>query len=484
MSMTLAPFDKQLVASALDHAPFAALVFLPDDRLTMVWRNNAHAQMTRTPELRIAGHGMFEVFAPNDKDDASAAKSAICAAVARICETRQPEDIGQYRYDLMSTDGQYVEHHWQINMSPVIVDERVVAIMQISRDVTDTVLSARLSLSLSRAAGKTAAVSYFSFDPVSNEFIRGEGVDQMFGFAPGEVGTIAAPFFDRVHADDLQSVYAEVERVFSAPKGDTASFDYRILLPNGDERFIRIRAEVATDPKDRRDKLVGSFIDLTDVENTRRALVKAVEAREALVDEANHRVKNSLQIAIAMLRIETRALANSEAPSVQDAMERLHAVRSRIGAVADVHGLMQIGKDTTLVSVPALLEKLVDFTRRSSDLSRGTLTCRLNAIELSVDSGVAISLGLILNELLTNALKYGVSPDGEATIHVELAQRENGFSISVENGLHVASRFGDIASTHVGWRLVEQLAEQIGVRVQRQSTDQVYKVELELDHAV
>ena len=481
--MKLEPFNKQLLAASLDHVPFAALLFLPDEQFTLVWRNAAHARMTRTPNLLFVGQGMFEVFAPNDKDDAAAAKSAISTAVARICESRQPAEIGPYRYDLMSADGQYVEYHWKINMSPVMEDERVVAVLQISQDVTDAVLSTRLSSSLSRAAGKTAAVSYFSFDPGNNQFIRGEGVDRMFGFEPGEVGDIATPFFDRVHTDDLKGIYAEVERVFSAQRGDTAAFDYRVLLPNGDERFIRIRAEVATDPKDRRDKLVGSFIDLTDVELTRRALVQAIAAREALVDEANHRVKNSLQIALGMLRIETRALAGSGALSFEEAIERLNAVQSRIGAVADVHGLMQIGRDSMLVSIPALLEKLVDFTRRASGLSPGTLTCSLNDIEMSVDSGVAISLGLIVNELLINALKYGVGPDGEANIRVELVRSEKVFTIAVENGIHVASRFGDIASTHVGWRLIEQLSQQIGVRLQRQSTDQHYKVQLELDHA-
>jgi two-component sensor histidine kinase len=217
------------------------------------------------------------------------------------------------------------------------------------------------------------------------------------------------------------------------------------------------------------------------VELTRRALVQAVAAREALVDEANHRVANSLQIALAMLRIETRVLVNSSTLRLEDAIERLNAVQARIGAVADVHGLMQIGRDTTLVSIPALLEKLVDFTRRASDLSQGTLICSLNDIDIFVDSGVAISLGLIVNELLTNALKYGVGHEGEADIRVTLARSDRDFTITVRNDIHTSSRFGDIASTNVGWRLIEQLSQQIGVRVQRQSTDRHYKVVLEMD---
>ena len=107
MPMKHDPFDKLLLASALDHVPFAALLFLPDDQFTLLWRNAAHARMTHTPDLHFVGHGMFEVFAPNHKENAAAAKSAIRTAVAKICDTRQPEDIGSHRYDLMSADGSY-----------------------------------------------------------------------------------------------------------------------------------------------------------------------------------------------------------------------------------------------------------------------------------------------------------------------------------------------------------------------------------------
>ena len=51
----------------------------------------------------------------------------------------------------------------------------------------------------------------------------------------------------------------------AAPRGEVASFDYRIERPDGTHRFVRIRGEVATDPRDRPPRLVGTFIDLTDI---------------------------------------------------------------------------------------------------------------------------------------------------------------------------------------------------------------------------
>lgn len=60
----------------------------------------------------------------------------------------------------------------------------------------------------------------------------------------------AAQFFDRVHPEDLPGVHAEVERVFQAPKGEIACFDYRVVLPSGNQRYLRIRGEIELLPND------------------------------------------------------------------------------------------------------------------------------------------------------------------------------------------------------------------------------------------
>ncbi|MEM1148997.1 MAG: hypothetical protein AAGI03_00360 [Pseudomonadota bacterium] len=127
--------------------------------------------------------------------------------------------------------------------------------------------------------------------------MRSEDVDRMFGFELDEAGQYAAPFLGRVDPNYLDGVYAEVARVRAAPHGETLSLDYPVLWPGGTERFLRIRGEMAIDPADRREKLVGTFVDLTDIDQDRRSLAQSLEMREALVAEANHRIKNSLSIA-------------------------------------------------------------------------------------------------------------------------------------------------------------------------------------------
>ena len=69
---------------------------------------------------------------------------------------------------------------------------------------------------------------------------------------------------------------------------------------------------MVVDPEDRIRKLVGVFIDMTDTEHNRASLVQALQEKENLLIEVNHRVKNSLQLVTSILRMEARRIANPE----------------------------------------------------------------------------------------------------------------------------------------------------------------------------
>ncbi|WP_281827051.1 sensor histidine kinase [Jannaschia rubra] len=465
--------DEAGLRAALDQAPIAVLLFRSDERLTLVWRNRAHAVISGSVGRDVAGQGMFQAFPPTEEDGGAAAMDAIRDAVDRIRATGMPEEIGPYRFDILRTDGTYAEHHWQMRLSPVQRQDRLVAILQIAQDVTATVLSDRLSESLRRAAQSTAALSYFSFDPETGRFDRSTAVDEMFGFAPGEIGDDAGPFFDRVHPDDVGGVHAEVERVFAAPKGEIASFDYRVRIPDGSERFIRIRGEIATDPADRRPKLVGTFIDLTDIEENRRALERENAIRETLVAEANHRIKNSLAIALAMIRIEARALGSDDV-SVGEARDALKNLEARVRAISSIHGLMQMGDRQTTVSLRSLMERIVEYTRDSASLGADDLVLQGVEDDLSLNSDEAVTLALILNELLTNALKYGIARAGPSDIRLSAGIGSDGVRITLSNAIVELRKDGAIPSSRLGSLLIRQLAPQIGAEIASRSDGATY----------
>lgn len=478
--------QPRLIMAALDQAPFAALILRPDADMTLVWRNHAHAVVSGSVGLDIQGRPMFEAFPPN-QDGGDAAVSALHDARDRLIAGESAVDIGPYRFDLTDDAGAFVEHHWQMQLSPIHADGALIAILQVAQDVTHKVLAQNLAESHQRATREAAGVMYFSYDPQTDLFVRGKDVDDLFGFAPDEAGAEAAPFFARVAEDHIDGVYAEVERVMAAPRGEIASFDYRINRPDGTSRFVRIRGEVATDPLDRRPRLVGSFVDLTDIEASREKLAALVEMKDTLVSEANHRIKNSLQMALSMLRLEASGLRHTAEVTADTAIEAMAVVESRIRSVAEIHGMMRLNDSAAHVNLDQLLTDMIDSTRRSVGLPPEALTLTGDPFARSVDSDTAIVFGLIVNELLTNAIKYGWSDGSDATIRLTrapVADDPNDGMVSqgrltIENTiLDSADRAISIASSGLGGELVEGFIDQIGATVERSIDGDHYRVDL------
>nr|WP_281495969.1 histidine kinase dimerization/phosphoacceptor domain -containing protein [Marivita sp. S6314] len=457
-----------MLALGFDAAPFAALFYLPDERLTLVWRNRAHAVMSGSVGADVEGKGLFEAFPPSADAKGSDAVGFIRAATDAVMRTGEPQEVGTARFDLLNDHGVYVEHHWQMHFAPVRKDGRIIAILQTASDVTESTLSARLAQSHRRAATSTASVAYFSYDPETDLFERHKFIDEMFGFAPDEAGAYAAPFFERVHEEDIDAVHAEVARVLAAPQGEIASFDYRVMLPDGGERFVRIRGEMATDPVDRKPKLVGTFVDLTDIEVSRRALQQAVRAREALVVEANHRIKNSLQIALSLLRLQASKLSAVEGAEAIAARDALRAVESRVRAVADVHAAIQIDDSVAKIDLVEMFERLVQSTRKSAELSDAAMIFSRPSGAVPLNSDSAIALSLMMNELLTNAIKYGAPrDDAPVTLAMEIAEGGDLHVRVTNTDCRDAEATLDIDSSGLGQRLVQQFAAQIGAEVTR-----------------
>lgn len=467
------PLDAML-EGALAQAPFAVVLFGAEPPYTVLWRNTAHGVMSHSADRDVEGLALEEAFPPTGETGGAAALDAMFAAFARLRDGGAAEEIGPYRFDLPDAAGTYVEHHWTMQLSAVEQDGRIVAVMQVAQDVTAAVLADRMAQTLSRAAESTAALSSFRFDPETGRFPRSPGVDAMFGFAPGEIGDEAAPFFDRVHPDDVASVHAEVARVFAAPRGEIACFDYRIGLPDGRERFIRIRAEVATDPEDRREKLVGTFIDLTDVEETRRALLRENAFRETLVEEANHRIKNSLAIALSMIRLESRALGKRAEVGLAEAREALAKIEIRVRAISSVHSLMRMANGQTVISLTALLGEIVGHTRESAGVGEDDLKLDPPASDIPLGSDRAVTLCLILNEVLTNALKFGVFTDGGTDIRLVATTAPEEVKIVVSNAIATERRITASPSTGLGTRLVHQMAAQIDALISAETQGGTY----------
>lgn len=223
-------------------------------------------------------------------------------------------------------------------------------------------------------------------------------------------------------------------------------------------------------------KVVGDeFIDLLDsafsqaLEQVRlrrqtsaaeEALRASNQRLQALLREVNHRVANSLQLVSAFVQLQAGAL-NDEA-----ARAALRDTQRRIEAIGQVHRRLYTSDDVQTVDIAAYLAALL---RELEDSWAGGLGARLRLtaepIRLSTDR--AVSLGVIVNELITNACKYAYGPGEQGEVRVILGKDgDHGLRLTVEDdGRGLAS--GEAAQgTGLGTRVIRAMAESLGARVE------------------
>jgi len=197
--------------------------------------------------------------------------------------------------------------------------------------------------------------------------------------------------------------------------------------------------------------------------------------RAMLLREVNHRVGNSLQLIASLLHMQGNA---NPSKAVKDA---LNNATSRVMAVAQVHRRLYTSDNVKTVAVDQYLAALIEDLRVSADSDAlAQLTITADPIETDPDRAVAV--GVIVNELIMNALKYAY-PAGAGPIRVALQARgDNSAIISVEDdGVGMATNTNDKPtrrSTGLGQRIVRAMADKLGARIEHDRSHRGTHIEI------
>lgn len=193
-----------------------------------------------------------------------------------------------------------------------------------------------------------------------------------------------------------------------------------------------------------------------ELQRREQELERYAETQRVLLHEVNHRVKNNLAAIIGVLHLEGRSAAKRDEAGVAAILGELER---RIRSLATVHALL-----SSASWQPLPLRGLCHRLLRTTLGEAGTpgLNLEIGPSELQVDSAQAHHLALVLNELATNTLKYGRSPDG--TVHVEVGIEVEGGEVVLtyrDHGAGFPAEVVDLApeSTGTGLQLLRGVVE-------------------------
>ena len=187
-------------------------------------------------------------------------------------------------------------------------------------------------------------------------------------------------------------------------------------------------------------------------------LASALKQSRLLRQEVDHRVKNSLAILQSLLSMQSR-----NSPSAEVA-EALVAVHGRISAITLIHDQLQRTELVSRVNVAEFIDGLRDALEASIG-GQATITSSVTNVEIGTSE--ATNIGIVINELVSNAVKYGASPGQKARIHISVDQLNEGLRFRVKDeGAGLPADFESRSGRGLGMRVSKAIAKQLGSKLE------------------
>jgi two-component sensor histidine kinase len=261
-----------------------------------------------------------------------------------------------------------------------------------------------------------------------------------------------------VSTDEYNSYWKE--RIDRAFQGETLKFETEYISKRGVHRW----REVFLNPiKDQRDVVIEVSCmahDITDQKAAEENIRQSLKEKEVLLKEVHHRVKNNLQVISSILNLQSSYVKDKKS------LDLLLESQNRIKSMAFVHESLYQTKDFSNINFSSYVENICSNLVHSYSNPEypPQLKMDLDSIQLNLDT--AIPCGLIINELISNALKYAFKGKESGALQVELKSLGEKLRIVIsDNGKGLPENIDFRNTESLGLQLVVTLVEQINGKI-------------------
>ena len=204
-------------------------------------------------------------------------------------------------------------------------------------------------------------------------------------------------------------------------------------------------------------RILGFCKDITERRQAEDKLKSLLREKDLLVKEVHHRVKNNFMVVSSLLGLQAQQIED------ESAQKMFMESRDRIRSMSLIHERLYQSRDFTHIELSEYIRTLADDIFRSYATNKSKVLLTVEADDIAIEVDRAIPCGLVLNELITNALKYGFPPGWKGDARIEVTLRRiagNGIQLAVkDNGAGLPADF-DISKTEsLGLKILQILVE-------------------------
>ena len=245
--------------------------------------------------------------------------------------------------------------------------------------------------------------------------------------------------------------------VKAALTGVETVFEYSRRYPDGQLRYVQI-SYIPHFAPDR--QVLGFFTlvqDLTAFKTAEEQVKASLEEKVVLLKEIHHRVKNNLQVISSLLYLQSEKVRD------QQLREILKDSQNRVKSMALIHEKLYQAKDLARVDLGEYIRNLASYLLRAHSTQKADVRLYIHAEDIFLGIDTAMPCGLIINELVSNALKHAFPNGKSGEIHIDLnIEQNNLFCLNVwDNGIGFPTEIDFQNTPSLGLQLVNTLVHQL-----------------------
>lgn len=194
-------------------------------------------------------------------------------------------------------------------------------------------------------------------------------------------------------------------------------------------------------------------------------IAKALDEKELLLREIHHRVKNNLQVISSLLNLQTKFVEDDSALSA------LNEGKNRVKSMALIHQNLYQEDNLTGIEIKSYFEELCQTLFDSYNISEDQIHLKLDIQEINLDVDTVIPLGLIMNELITNALKYAFGAGENGIIEIELREENDKVYLSVKDDGKGMKEEDLSNSKSFGYKLIKAFLRKLDATIEFENSE-------------
>lgn len=190
---------------------------------------------------------------------------------------------------------------------------------------------------------------------------------------------------------------------------------------------------------------------------TKMEIEERIHEKDTLLKEVHHRVKNNLQTVSSLLSLQSRGIDDDKVKNL------IKSSQNRVISMAMVHEMLYMREDLSKIDYKSYVEELSEYLVKSFKGADSKVKVNINIPQIELGIDTAIPLGLLINEALTNALKYGIKGNDQGEIHIDLEKTgDKDFVLNIgDNGVGFSEEVNFKNTRSLGLKLIHNLTRQL-----------------------